>query len=79
MAYFSTGQQLFMEANPMAQMVKILPAMQKILGSITGSGRSLGKGNGYPLQYSCLGNAMDREPWQGTVHEITKSQTCLSN
>ena len=30
-------------------------------GSISGSGRSLGEGNGYPLQYSCLGNPMDRE------------------
>ena len=32
------------------------------LGSIPGSGRSPGEGNGYPLQYSCLGNPMDREP-----------------
>ena len=75
MAYFSTGQQLFMEVNPVAQTVKNLPAMQGILGSINGSGRFPGEGNGYPLQYSCLENAMVRGPWQATVHEITKSRT----
>ena len=34
------------------------------LGSIPGSGRSPGEGNGNPLQYSCLGNSMDRGAWQ---------------
>ena len=38
---------------------------------IPGSGRSPGKGNGYPLQYSCLGNPMDRGAWQATVYGIT--------
>ena len=42
--------------------------------SIPGSGRSPGKGNGNPFQYSCLENPMDRGPWQTTVHGITKSQ-----
>ena len=37
------------------------------LGSIPGSGRSLGEGNGNPLQYSCLGNSMDREAWWATM------------
>ena len=37
------------------------------LGSIPGSGRSPGEGNGNPLQYSCLGSPMDREVWQTTV------------
>ena len=37
------------------------------LDSIPGSGSSPGKGNGNPLQYSCLGNPMDRGTWQGTV------------
>ena len=37
------------------------------LGSIPGSGRSPGEGNGDPLQYSCLGNPMDRGPWWVTV------------
>ena len=35
-------------------------------------GRSLGKGNGNPLQYSCLENPMDREAWQATVHGAAK-------
>ena len=43
--------------------------------SIPGLGRSSGGGNDYPLQYSCLGNPMDRGTWQATVHEIAKSQT----
>ena len=41
-------------------------------GSIPGSGRSPGKGNGNPLQSSCLGNPMDRGAWWATVHEVTK-------
>ena len=45
------------------------------LSSILGSGRSLGEGNGYPLQYSCLENSMDRGAWRATVHGVTKSQT----
>ena len=49
----------------MAQMVKNLPAMQeRDPGSISGSGRSPGEENGYPLQYSCLENSMDRGDWQ---------------
>ena len=43
-------------------------------GSIPGSGRSPGKGNGNPLQYSYLENPIDREPWQATVHGVAKSQ-----
>ena len=42
-------------------------------GSISGLGRSPGEGNGYPLQYSCLENSMDRGAWQATVHGVTKS------
>ena len=45
------------------------------LGSIPGSGRSREEGNGNPLQYSCLGNRMDRGAWRATVHEVAKSQT----
>ena len=37
------------------------------LGSIPGSGKSPGKGNGNPFQYSCLENPMDRGAWQATV------------
>ena len=103
----------------MAQMVKNPPAMQKIPGSITGSGRfrwrrdrlptpgfmvfpgssdgkesahsagdlgsipeigrSPGKGNGYPLQYSCLENPMDRGACWATVQGVAKDQTQLSD
>ena len=49
------------------------------LGSIPWSGRSPGEGNGYPLQYSCLENAMDRGAWWATVNGVTKSQTRLSD
>ena len=45
------------------------------LGSIPGSGRSPGGGNGDSLQYSCMGNPMDRGAWQATVHGVAKSQT----
>ena len=38
-----------------------------------------GEGDGNPLQYSSLGNPMDREVWGTTVHGVTKSQTQLSN
>ena len=41
-------------------------------GSIPGSGRSPGEGNGNPLQYPCLGNPMDRGAWQTIVHGVTK-------
>ena len=47
--------------------------------SIPGSGRSPGKGNGNPLQYSCLGNPMDRGAWPATVHRVAMSGTQLSN
>ena len=49
------------------------------LGSIPGSGRSPGEGNGNPLQYSCLENPMDRGAWWATVHGVTKSWTQLSD
>ena len=45
------------------------------LGLIPGSGRSPGEGNSNPLQYSCLGNPMDRGAWWATVHRVAKSQT----
>ena len=50
----------------------------KDAGSIPGSRRSRGGGNGNPLQFSCLGNPKDRGAWQTTVHGITNSQTPLS-
>ena len=55
------------------QAVKNLPANVGDAGSIPGSGRSPGEGNGDPLQYSCLENSMDRGAWWATVHGVTKS------
>ena len=49
------------------------------LGLIPGLGRSPGEGNGYPLQYSCLENSMDRGAWWAIVHGVAKSRTRLSN
>ena len=62
----------------MTQTVKNLPdnaGDAGDMGSIPGSGRSPGEGNGYPLQYSCLKNSIERGAWWATVHGITKSQT----
>ena len=59
-------------------MVKNLPAKAGDTGGvglIPGLGRPAGKGNGNPLQYSHLGNPMDREAWWATVHGVAKSQT----
>ena len=47
-------------------------------GLILGLGRSPGGGNENPLQYSCLGNPMDREAWWTIVHGVEKSRTRLS-
>ena len=49
------------------------------LGSIPGSGKFPGEGNGNPLQYSCLENSIDGGAWWATVHGVIKSQTRLSN
>ena len=61
-------------------MVKNQPANAediRDMGSIPGLGRSLGRGHGNPLQYSCLENCMDRGAWWATVHIVAKSQTQL--
>ena len=62
----------------MAQLVKSMPANagdSRDKGSIPGSGRSPGEGNGSPFQYSCLGNSMDRGVWRVTAYGVAKSQT----
>ena len=53
-------------------MVKNLPVNVGDVTSIPELGRSLGEGNGNPLQYSCLGNPIDRGAWQATIHGVTK-------
>ena len=60
---------------PGGSVVKNPPASAGDLGSIPGLGRTPGKGNGNPLQYSCLENPMDSGTWRATVHGVTKSQT----
>ena len=49
------------------------------LGSVPGLKRSPEDGNGYPLQYSCLENPMDRGAWWVTVHRVAKSRTRLND
>ena len=59
-------------------MVKNLPANAgdiRDAGSVTGSGRSPGQGQGNPLQYSCQEKPMGRGVWWVTIHRVTESQT----
>ena len=73
----------YLPSSLMAQRLKRLPAMLenwvRSLGSVPGSGRSPGEGNGNPLQYSCLENSMDRGAWRATVYGVSKSWTRLSD
>ena len=69
-------------ASLVAQMVKNPPANAgdaRDTGLIPGLGRSPGGRRGNPLQYSCLGNPMDRGTWWATVHGVTESRTRLSD
>jgi len=59
--------------------VKNPPGNAEGTGSTPELGRSPGEGNGNTLQYSCLGNPMDREAWQAIVCGVAKSQTQLSD
>ena len=63
-------------ASQVALVVKNLPANAgdaREVGSIPGSGRSPGEGNGNPLQYSCLENPMDGGAWRAAVPRVAKS------
>ena len=55
--------------------VKNLPANAGEAGSVSGLGRSPGEGDVNPLQYSCLGNLIDREAWQAAVYGVAGSRT----
>ena len=57
---------------PGGLVIKDLPANVGDIGSIPGSGRSLGEGNGNPLQYLCLENPMDRRTWQAADHGLAR-------
>ena len=61
---------------PGSSVVKNLPASSGDASSIPGLGRSPGEGNDNPLQYSCLGNPIDRGAWEATVHEVAKKVRC---
>ena len=63
---------------PCGSVVKNPPVNAGDTGWIPGSGRSPGRGNGNPLQSSCLENPMDRGSWQAAVHRVAKSWTWLS-
>ena len=60
---------------PGGSVVKNLPINAGALGSIPGSRKSPGEGNGNPLQYSCLENPMDRAAYKAAFHKVTKSWT----
>ena len=75
---FTVGQCLGGETFQVVLGVKNPPANAgdvRDVGSIPGSGRSSGGGNGNPLPYSCLENAMDGGAWWAAVHRVSKSQT----
>ena len=65
------------EGFPVISVVKTPPADAGDVGSVPRLGRSPGEGNGNTLQYSCLGNPMDKEAWQASVHGAAKNQTEL--
>ena len=64
---------------PGGSVVKNLPANAGDVGSTFGLGRSLGEGNGNPLQYSCLANPLDGGAGWAAVHGVAKSRTWLSD
>ena len=72
-----SGTSIWFWASLVVLVVMNPPANAGNMGSIPGSGRSPGEGNGNPLQYSCLGNPMDRGVWQATVHRVAKIRTRL--
>ena len=70
----------FLWASQVAQWKRtslLMQEVQKTVGSIRQLGRSPGGGNGYPLQYFCLENPIDRGAWQIAVHRIAQGQIWL--
>ena len=74
MEVIRASQVLLVVKNPLANAGDVRDP-----GSIPGSGRSPGEGDGNTLQYSCLENSMHRGAWLAIVHGVMKSQTQLSN
>ena len=69
--HISSGKELHL-GFPGVSAIKNSPANAGDVGSIPGSGRTPGKGKGNPLEYSCLGNPMERGACQATVHGVAK-------
>ena len=71
----------FLRASQVALVLKkkkkTMQETWEVVGSIPGSRRSPGEGNGNPLQYSCLENPMDRGAWRSMVHRVAKSRAAL--
>ena len=67
-----TKEKKLFSVNPGDSVAKNPPANAGELGLIPGLGRSSGEENGNPLQYSCLGNPMNRGVWMATVHGVAK-------
>ena len=65
--------------NLLLQLLNLIPWAKINWSLIPGLGRSPGEGNGYPLQYSCLENSMERGTWEATVHLVAKCWTQLSD
>jgi len=70
--YFKHQNYSTMKGFPGGSVVKNLPDNAGDVGFILGLGRSPGEGNGTPLQYSCLGNPMDRGVWWAAVYGVIK-------
>ena len=76
----STNDNHYRGASQVAPVAENSPANAgdvRVVGLISGSGRTPGGGYGYPLQYSCVQNPMDWGAWWATVHRVAKSWTRL--
>ena len=78
-SYYNLFTPLPIQATLVAETVKLSACNAGDPGSVPGSGRSPGAGNGNPLQYSCLENSMDGGTLQATVHGVAKSRRRLSD
>ena len=79
MLFFFFSEVVHLMGFPGGSVVKNPPADAGDTGSIPGSGRSPGEGNGDPLQSSRLGNPMDRGAWWAAIHGVAESRTQLSD
>ena len=68
---------IVMQDFPGGSVVKNSPANAGDSGWIPGWGRVLGEGNGNPLQYSCLGNPLDRGAWLSAGHGVAKESEMI--